>query len=277
MPRTKSTNQYYGKFFECAVTAVMNGEEIENKVAYEFTEDEKELMISDGKQTAKYLIDHGFDLKKISHIGDKTSSETGDLITDDGIRIELKYIGTNSTGTYHNTSLVYFRKFGFDFKDYMKKFNFYETLKGNLGSEFTINEDAESPVTRSDSSVIRHKYSDIYTNIITPADKAWREAFNRDIFNYFKNNPDKAAIFLSDVLNKTTGVEKEAPDKLIAFNYNTKKITDIDMKSLLSRSENTTHEMTLAPLSFTIDGVRCAISWQNGAGLNNPTLRIFIS
>ena len=60
---------------------------------------------------------------------------------------------------------------------------------------------------------------------------------------------------------------------IIIFNYETKKITEFKWEEIFNSPDiyiKTTDK------GFTINNIRIAIGWQNGNGLNNPTLRVFL-
>ena len=73
----KATNQYYGKFFETAVVAQLNNSEIEYNENYEFTDDEKTIMLKQAQEVANYLGEH-----TAQYVGNQTSLASGDIILD---------------------------------------------------------------------------------------------------------------------------------------------------------------------------------------------------
>jgi hypothetical protein len=107
-----------------------------------------------------------------------------------------------------------------------------------------------------------------------------RAAFCIDITNYFKNNPEKLYQFYIDMINKVTARMnstqiKTVPDRFLVFNYNKKSISDINISAL--KKAETIESIKSTPLGMVLnDNVRFAFSWQNGAGLNNPTIRVYI-
>ena len=271
MPRgTRSENQYIGKYYECCVTAVLNKSEIDYKENYELSESIKEEIYNNAKITAEHIGPH-----IATYVGNLTSSATGDLVLDTGETVELKYV-SNGNGTYHNTSLYYFERFGFNPKEYMIRFGLYDVLEKYFGEEYIISRKNKSPVSQSASSSIRHTYEDIYKEQICPIDIAWRKAFTEDVYNYFKNNPEQAMMFATDMINKVTATatSKTKPDRLIVFNYERKELHELNLNDY--SKDFLTLEQDGAELSFIINGIRIAISWQNGRGLNNPTIRAYL-
>jgi hypothetical protein len=75
------------------------------------------------------------------------------------------------------------------------------------------------------------------------------------------------------MLSKNIGT-KQLPDKIIVFNYLDKTIRLIDNVTILSFIQN--KQFKKNPLGLVFDNFRVAIGWQNGNGLNNPTIRVFI-
>lgn len=269
MPRnSRSNNQYYGKYFECCIVSALNKEEIEYKENYSFTKEEKENIFKEAQKVAHFLGNH-----TATYVGNQTANESGDLILDNQEVIEIKRV-SQGTGTYFNTSIYYLQKFGFDFKQYLKNYNYYDKLRENFKGVCFINERANSPVSQSDSSLIRHNYEDIYNREIKPLDLSIRKKFTEDFYNYLKNNTDKMYEFVSDMLNKNTETsKKQAPDRIIIYNYTKDTINEIVFKDLLN---NCSEELKCSDTGISFGNLRVQFSWQNGAGLNNPTIRVFI-
>ena len=258
----KNNNQHYGKFFESAVSSYING--VENYYNdFDFPAEDIEFMKKDAEKCAHYI--HGNTCK---WVGNHTISEDCDIIVDNKRHIELKYVSSGN-GTYFNTSIYYFTKFGFNFKDYMNKAGLYEAIE-QVG--FTPNKKNNSPVNQKVSSEIRHNFSSEYKKFIIPAEELARNLFISDVVDFLTNNPTYKYEFISDMLSKNSiTCTKTVPDEIIVYNYNTKKIFNIDLNSQIKTGNlNNTNK------GIKIDDIRIAIGWQNGNGLNNPTLRVFL-
>jgi hypothetical protein len=226
-------------------------------------------MFQQSQLISNYLGNH-----TASYVGNHTATQAGDLVLDNGETIELKTVSNSGSGTYGNHSIYYFTKFGFDFKEYMNKFGLYDALESHFGDHFVISRKNNSPVNQKASSEIRHNYTNIYNDEIVPIDKKLRKQFTTDIINYFTENPDKIYEFISDMINKDSGTcSKGAPDRLIVLDYIKKVVKEINIKDIL---KNTTAEIKATDLGFSFNTLRVAISWQNGAGLNNPTVRVYL-
>ena len=263
----KATNQYYGKFFETAVVAQLNNSEVEYNENYEFSPEEKTEMLKQAKKVANYLGDY-----TAEYIGNQTALASGDIKLNNGETIELKRVSAG-TGTYFNTSIYYFSKFGFDFKTYMEKYGLYNELEKYFGKEIRISRSNNSPVSQPNSSFIRHNYKELYETYIVPIDEKCRKHFLKDLVSYFQKNTDKIYEFVSDMLNKNTETSKKTkPDRIIVYNYNQDTVNEINIEALKFDSSN----IYMTEKGMVIGNIRVAIGWQNGNGLNNPTIRIFL-
>lgn len=265
---SRAENQYYGKYRECCVVAHLNHSEIEYHENYVFTTEEQNTLSDEAKLIADYLGEH-----TATYLGNHTSNESGDILLDNGEVIEIKSVSAGS-GTYFNTSIYYFLKFGFDFKEYMEKCGLYDTIETYFGSEFKVSRTNKSPVSQSNSSKIRHIYSEEYEKNIVPVDEDMRMKFTQDVANYFINNPDKVYEFISDMLNKNSVTSrKSSPDRLIVLNYKKRTVREVDLKNF---KDNISTKIRATDKGLVVGNVRVAFSWQNGVGLNNPTIRAFL-
>ena len=265
---TKDNNQYYGKYRECCVVAHLNGSEVKYNEDYEFTAEEKTQLFNEAKLISDYIGNH-----TATYCGNHTGSATGDILLDNGETIEIKSVSAGS-GTYHNTTIYYFEKFGFNFKDYMAKYGLYDALEANFKDIVRVSRTNKSPVSQANSSLIRHSYTDIYQKNIVPVDENMRKQFTSDIANYFANNSDKAYEFITDMLNKNCATNyKETPDRLIVLNYAKKTVREVDLQHF---KDNISTNVRNTDKGLVIGNIRVAFSWQNGGGLNNPTIRVFL-
>lgn len=259
----REENQYFGKYFENAICCVINNEPFFNPTEFEFTEEELTQLQNDAKVAAKYLGG-----KVAKWVGNETANKDCDIILD-GKHLEVKRV-TGGTGTYFNTSIYYFEKFGFNFKDYLNKYGIYEAIE-KIG--YKPNRKNNSPVAPKISSEIRHKHKDEYEKYVLPADEITRSYFQNDIINYFNNNNEAALEFFMDMLNKNSKTSKKGkPDKIIVFNYKKQDIFELDVKEFFA----TKTKFRYCDKSIIINNIRFSLSWQNGLGLTNPTIRVFL-
>lgn len=265
---SKSDNQYYGKYRECCVVAHLNNTEVEYHENYIFSESEKIRLFNEAKLIADFL-----GKQKATYLGNHTANESGDILLANGETVEIKTVSAGS-GTYFNTSIYYFLKFGFNFKYYMETYRLYEAIEDNFKDVIRVNRKNNSPVNTKDSSFIRHNYEEIWKEKIVPVDENMRMKFTEDIANYFTNNPDKVYEFIIDMLDKnSTTSKKTSPDRLIVLNYKKNTVREIDLKHF---KDNISTNIRMTDKGLVIGNIRIALSWQNGVGLNNPTIRVFL-
>lgn len=265
---SRAENQYYGKFRECCVVAHLNHTDIDYHENHVFTTEEQSVLFNEAKLIANFIGDH-----TATYLGNHTANESGDILLDNGETVEIKTVSAGS-GTYFNTSIYYFLKFGFDFKKYMEECGLYEAIEHSFGSEIKVNRKNNSPVNQTTSSFIRHNYESVWKKNIVPVDSAMRMKFTQDIANYFSNNPDKIYEFISDILNKNSSTSKKtSPDRMIVLNYKNGIVREIDLAHF---KENISTNIRVTDKGLVIGNVRLAFSWQNGVGLNNPTIRAYL-
>lgn len=265
----RAVNQYYGKYRECCVVAQLNNEPVKYYENYNFSKEEQDRLFNEAKLITNFLGAH-----RATYLGNHTLSESGDILLDDKEIVEIKTVSAG-TGTYFNTSVYYFLKYGFNFKDYMEQYGLYEAIETNFSDKGIIpNRKNNSPVNQINSSLIRHNYKTLWETQIVPIDEIMRFNFIKDLTNYFINNPEKIYEFVSDMLNKTSLTnQKKAPDRLIVLNYAKRKVYEINLKQFF---ENISNDIRATDKGLVIGNIRIAISWQNGLGLNNPTIRVFL-
>lgn len=265
MKISKKDNQYYAEFFERAVNAAINGESFTGEeVSYSFTEEDKNIMKEDAQALAVEI--NG---KESKYIGRATSNESGDLRVD-GKNIELKYVGQGKAGTYFNTSIYYFEKHDKkSFKEFMREGGLYDALRG-----YGLNpsEDNNSPVSKSEGDNFRHNNPTAYKQI-AELDKQIRANYVDYIFSEMKADPDFAWKFVSDMLSKEEA-GKTIPDVIYAYNYKDDSITKITKEEISSMGKKSFSKS--GKFSIKSGNVRMTLAWQNGSGLNNPTIRVFI-
>ena len=257
----KKENGNVGKYLEQALVSTINQEPIINNTSYNFPTEIIEKMNEDAKRIAKE-----FGGTKASYIGNHTKNANGDIIIDEKV-VELKYVSFGK-GTYLNTTMDYLNtELGFcPYKDYMKE-EILPWLSQFFGDKVYKN---SSPVSKKESSAFRK--TENYTTL-KAMDKKTRARYVEDLYNYLTINPEKLARFISDCITKEAA-KKEAPDVLVIYDYSINKTTIIDREHIKELIKNKTFRKTSLGLVF--DKFRVQIGWQNGAALNNPTIRVFI-
>ena len=270
----KADNQYFGKYLEKATVEHINNSGIivdptkyEDLVGYIFSDEEIITLNKEAEKIAEYI---GKD-RHATYIGNHTSTECGDIFLSDNTYIELKRVSSGS-GTYHNTSIYFFKDFGYDFKDYMTRFGLYDTIEKYFPS-VSVSKTNNSPVNRQTSSFIRHSNNEEGKQAIIRADEEMRMVFVKDIAQYFKDNPDMAYNFVKNMFNKVRLRTRESykPDRFIVYNYDKNTITEINLQNMAVNAAN----IQTTALGLIIGPMRMQIGWQNGIGCN-PTIRVFI-
>lgn len=278
---TKGNNQYFGEYMEKALCAIINKKEIINDTGYAFTEKDIELMNEQAYDWFKRDFPYAY---KAEYLGRKTATADCDIIINDTEHVELKYV-SEGNGTYLNTSVYYFTQFGFNFHNYMENMGYLDLLVNLFGN--IVNLKNNSPINEKNSSNIRKNQTDIYKNIIIPADKEVRKTFVNDLINYFSKpeHYNDLQIFGHQMLTKETPTsQKRNPDFISVYGYKDNIIRRIYPDQILKPNEpiTITQEESInrkkePVFSIKLNKIiRVQIGWQNGTGLYNPTIRVFI-
>lgn len=277
MPNKKELNQHYGKYFElCVATHLNQAKELPSYKWEEYIpQSDRLLLFQEAISVANYI-----GIQPCIYTGDKTSKASGDIVlSNTGEIIEIKRV-SKSKGTYYNPSQSSLLDYGFDLHEYMDKYYLYNALEDTFGDGYKISRKNWSPITQDDSSAIRAIWTDIWEANIVPIDKTMRYHLTQDVKTYFKTHPTDFKNFVINMITKHSNTSrKRYPDKIIVFNYCTNSIETIDVLELLTNEiVDDTIEMqdSDSQFSFNIKNFRFTISWQNGIGLNNPTIRVYI-
>lgn len=278
---TKGNNQYFAEYIEKAVDAIINKNEIINDTGYPFTEKDIELMNEQAHDWVKRDFPYAY---KSEYLGRKTTTADCDLIINDTEHVELKYV-SEGNGTYLNTSVYYFKQFGFDFHEYMQNMGYLDFLVNLFGDIVSLKNN--SPMNEANSSNIRNNQTDIYKKEIIPADEKIRKTFVNDLINYFSKpeHYNDLQTFGHQMLTKETPTShKRNPDFVSVYGYKDSIIRRIYPDQILKPNEPIviTQEKTVnrkkePVFSIKLNKIiRVQIGWQNGTGLYNPTIRVFI-
>ena len=87
------------------------------------------------------------------------------------------------------------------------------------------------------------------------------------------NNTEARLQFIKNLITKEAS-NKSMPDRLIVFNHDTKWIREFNKQDILTCLVN--DNLALSGGTIKMYGVHFTIAWQNGTGLNNPTIRVFL-
>jgi len=276
MANKKSDNQWYGKGSEQAIVIV-------KKSLPQINPYPEHIPDSDWSKILHYALNFVREYEKrygeittIEWIGNKTNTADGDLLINKEI-IEIKFVETDSNGTWFNTTLFNTKnRYGLPktYKDYMVEDGLYKALAEHFGEH--LNYENNSPISQELASFTEKNEKEWYKNY-TNAEKRTRVRFTKDFFNYLKDNPEMERQFVIDAVTKSI-CNKQIPDKLVVFNYAKGTIKDVYSKEqLMKLYDNGKVTMTSRQkLGFYAGKIRIAIGWQNGGGLNNPSIRGYI-
>jgi hypothetical protein len=258
----KAHNQYYGQYVEEAVTAIINNQEIPNNIKdYTFQQWEIDIMNEDAKAIANYL-----NATSATYTGRQTSNQSCDIIADNR-EIELKY--SKSNGTYYNTSVSFFDNYGLtSFKEFLMDYGVLDFLSQFFGDKVYNN---LSPVDKTEGSTWRKENPELYKQLKEIEAKA-REAYVEYVFNYLIEDESHIEDFVCKMLTKE-GSGKHIPDSIIAYHYDIDEIVEISKEEIMSMTKNLA--ISRSGYTFKFSGFHTTIAWQNGTGLNNPTIRVF--
>ena len=271
MANKKADNPWYGNGFEQSIEGVFNhkGTLVLEKIP---TESAKELAI----QAQSYINQYNVlvePMKTCIWTGKHTRNADGDLIVNGHVD-EVKHVSSGK-GTYVQTSWsVVERKFGLDYlnpQNYMTQNGCYDMLAQRYGED-KISRTNCSPVnsTMAKDILADKEFYIPYQN----HEKESREVLNARVCSDLESNIDLRRKFLMGFVTKDVS-DKHMPDYYIVYNYKLDKITFIYTKQQLLEMAQ---DLTFTPdhLGFIIGYFRFAVSWQNGTGLNNPTIRMYI-
>ena len=212
------------------------------------------------------------------YCGRQTSNALGDFMTSDGKSIELKYVYGNTSGTYHNTSIDYFQSLCmFSYHNWLEHFGYMEWLQSVIPDDIDINCNANSPLKYSDASKLRNEYPSI-ARLISNHELPIRRLYTSYVSTYI-DAFSLEGIVISDMINKkktSDGQYKGISDVIVVCNSKTGDIRTIDKDDLIAKTSDN-YKMHVTDTSIVFDGLmRLAIGWQNGNGMNNPTIRAFL-
>lgn len=258
----KADNQYYGRAFEEAICCILNNEE-GNFDYYNFSSDELENIMDCAAIASKY-----FKKGKAIHNGRKVM-DTGDIIID-GETYEIKFVSAGS-GTYLNTSMRLLDSFlPFTYLPYMEVVGIFDCYKrNNIKYSYDI-----SPIKSTIEASNLRKQNVAFTKEIGELDKIARANYVRDVYNYFCSHRKQLAQFLTTLITKDNYAEKQIPDHYIVYNYKNNSIINLNRNDILHSIDIS--DFKNSGLSLVFKNIRIAIGYQNGNGICNPTLRVFL-
>ena len=227
----KAENQWYGKAFEQVICAVYNKIKIENPYPVHVEEKDFQKMFTHAKSFIESFENKYFNIHTIEWVGNKTSTENGDLIVNGLFVVEVKYT-KKGNATWLNTNMDRFHEiYGFPktYKDYMLEAGLYDILIENLGKEVSL--DNVSPISdgiRAKKIQLMSFYKDYERKEI-----AVRTKYTSDVFKFLKNNPEMEQQFTLDIVTK--GIcQKAMPDFLCSFHYGDNSVDFYNKEDLMT-------------------------------------------
>ena len=271
MPRNKANNQYFAEALETRIWEKLSNSDYGGTVLYAFLKEELDELDTHAELIANRIKEDFSEINSIEYVGRYTGSESGDFIIN-GETIELKSVSTGS-GTYYNTSMNYLNKLGCEsYHSFLSEKGYIAFLQEQFPDKVNIN--ALSPVSIKNSSIIRHQFPKVYEDIKVK-EELLRVKYVSYLYDFLLKNPDKCSEFCYDMIHKGSNTSKSIPDRTYIHNYKTNKINVLTFKDIESLTNCS--GIRNAGLSIVIgETFRVAIGWQNGNGLSNPTLRVFI-
>ena len=210
-----------------------------------------------------------------------TKYDNCDLISEYNDTIEIKYVFSGK-GTYYNTTMYYFyNELHYkSIRDFLLNYKYYDFLESK---GLKPNRENSSPYNiEKAKQIINNKY--LYQEIIQK-ERYIRELYRNYILDMLNNSPKDKLNFVKDMITKKSS-NKNNPDYIVVFNYRTKqhdviptsyltnKLHDAQISSVGSNSiiiEPSGKDSLKIPQLFIV-----TLAWQNGTGLCNPTIRVFL-
>ena len=283
MSHLKSENCIYGQAFEIAVAKQL-GVGDTPKLSTSISSSERAQLLSDAKRVAT-KIQHIYGHRSFKYVANAVHRSLGNIQCDDGSSIELKYVASGS-GTYHNTSISYLDGLGVvPYRSYLKQNGYYDYARRIIPADIPLDNGSScSLVSMENSHVIRKKYPEIYKPL-RRYERKIRVMYTEYIANHINENKLSRQV-LNDMLGKrcTAGrAKKGIPNHLIVYNYRKKTMRILPRREIdvLAEENNTLAKDECVAeargTSIRLGGIiRLSLGWQNGNGLCNPTIRVFL-
>lgn len=281
--QSKALNGTVGHAFEACIADALNG--VQEAEFAPSISDMEPILRSEADSVASELRNRFGDGITGVVIGDKVTKERGDLLLSNGLKYEIKRT-SGGNGTYHNTSVRALERSGVEpMNSFYEKVGYYSKLEQileNAGSDIRPDRTSPSPFSKKEADVIRKQMKPAYKEIQAAEAEARRRYVAECVMP--KLTEDKSALtqLVSDMEHKKTSLSdsvKDVPDGYLVYNY--KKGTTVieskdDIAKIFEEPEGG-HTVENVGSSIKINGrIRVVFGWQNGTGLNNPTLRVFI-
>lgn len=275
----KSDNRLYGSYFEQLLCDTIN----ETNVAQCplcVSDAESQEMMREAKDGCVALRKHcHFPVRTAKWVGTHTSVDSCDIILDGIHELEVKYVSTGK-GTWYNTSID---KVGMAFghvaySDFLRSRGYYAWLASQLETAHTDiipHLDSASPLTMREAKTIRHRYPETYAAICAH-EHPHRLSYVRDFAKHLIDS-EQVDRFFHAMLDKSLS-GKHMPEMLLVCNHSKGTITVLTADDIKDSIKTPSADsLATSGVSIAFDGLRCTFAWQNGTGLNNATVRVFLT
>lgn len=264
--RKKANNQYYSNYLEEKTTYLLYNNYKEREVSFSFSEEELLELNEEALNISNFIKKH-FDVLKAERIGNHTGIENGDILINNNIILELKSVEKAGSGTYFNTSLNSISNLLNikPYNEFLKENDYYTNLKKITNILFR--EETSSPFLVEDYKKLSNDEKKQISRLESPIRSKYVNLIYEAMIN--KNMEEDIAKYY---LNK--GRKNNIPDYIIISNRSKKKVRILS-KEELSNLEFS--DIVKRQKSIIFKGMfRMNFGWQNGNGICNPTIRVFL-
>ena len=308
--KEKGDNQYYGAMYETILAEAISGEEVDaetlerqeqirreyrEKSGKDFSSQDIAKMKLEATQAAAALRKAFPNIRNARVVGNHTKNEDGDLIVTSGDGnqhvVEVKH-ANGGLGTHLNTSANSIAKIldppvpGDDmaafqaacgsryemlpsYSDFLRDSGYYAELDAILGGN-KVHFDNASPLTESEAKAVR---SDVERHKrIEKTEIAYRHQYMQMMIAYMQCTGQTEKVARQCLSKEISG--KRTAEVLLATDTKTGQSKAIRMDDVLDQCDPSKIETSGSTIKF--GGFHCTLSWQNGVGLYNPTLRVFL-
>lgn len=243
-------------------------------------------------------------MRRIRRVGDSTKSENGDLLVEmeDGTTrtVEVKY-AKDGLGTYLNTSIdnvaqsLAAPKPGDDmtefrelcdrhgilgdsmptYTQFLDAVGYRDELRAIVGDD-AVSEEGQAGFVpdEAENHRIRHDPS-LYGQVqeaVTP-----HTADYRDLLLAYLRCTGQTEAFARGLIDKSVS-GKSAPDLILSTTVRRpgEATTQTFSPKAIKEGSDLTQVTVMGDVSMQFDGFRATLSWQNGTGLRNSTMRVFL-
>lgn len=258
----KANNQYYGRAFEEAIVALINKEETDFDF-YDFPAEDLDNILTYAQNSLKYFE------KGVAIYNGRNINGTGDIIINNK-SYEVKLV-SGGKGTYFNTTMRLLDDFlPFTYLPYMEKEGIFDSYE-KKGIQY--HRDVSPIKSTKQASELRHS-NPSFAEEVGELDKHARAKYIKDAYDYFSAHKESLYKLVSTLITKNNCSGKTIPDYYLVYNYTEDKIIFLTKEDILNNL--TIKDFSCSKLGFVFKNIRIAIGYQNGNGICNPILRVFL-